>query len=109
MDPFTDLLKGLKHEPKSPLPKGFEEKVVFNWFNKTPKKQSVSIAVLYAIAACFTVFTLTNILLYKSSSIDFGATLSVQNESNNTEHVSSELEFAEAYGFVETSYYTLNK
>jgi hypothetical protein len=99
MDPFTDLLKGLKHEPKSPLPKGFEEKVVFNWFNKTPKKQSVSIAV----------FTLTNILLYKSSSIDFGATLSVQNESNNTEHVSSELEFAEAYGFVETSYYTLNK
>ncbi|WP_018342709.1 hypothetical protein [Cytophaga aurantiaca] len=108
MDPLDNLLNSVEYKRREPLPEGFEGRVLDKWFNQQPIKKKDYTVFAYAAAACLVAFTCINILslnvLNQSTSNDVSA------NSHTTIQISSETEFAEAYGFVETaSYYTLNK
>jgi hypothetical protein len=107
MDSLDNLLNSIECKRREPLPEGFEDRVLDKWFLQQPEKRKNKnyTAFIYAAAACLIAFTCINILslqLLNQSTNEISA-------NSNTE-ISSETEFAEAYGLMErTTYYTLNK
>ena len=108
MDQLDDFLKNIDHSEQAPLPTGFEERVLDKWFNDVPQRKNNKYNIfIYAAAACLIAFTCINILALKV--LNSSAEEVSENVSNNVE-LTSETEFAEAYGLIETTtYYTLNK
>lgn len=108
MDLLNYLLKTVDYTRREPLPEGFENRVLDKWFNKQqPAKKKNFTAFIYAAAACLIAFSCINILLLQVLNQPEEA-LSL--DANTNIQISSEAEFAEAYGLAgTTSYYTLNK
>ena len=107
MDQLDDLLKTMKHTKSEPLPVGFEHRVLDKWFEQRPEVKTDYSAFIYAAAACLIAFTCINILSLQllNASIEEASV-----DTQTTIEISSEAEFAEAYGLTETTtYYTLNK
>jgi hypothetical protein len=109
MEQLDDFLKNIDHSKQAPLPAGFEQRVLDKWFNEVSKKKQDYTVLAYAAAACLIAFSCINILslLVLNQSEN---ELSTHIDTDTTITISSEAEFAEAYGLVQTtSYYTLNK
>lgn len=109
MEQLDDFLKNIDHSKQAALPDGFEQRVLDKWFNEVSKKKKDYIVFAYAAAACLIAFTCINILSLQVLNQPENA-LSTDIDTDATITISSEAEFAEAYGLVQTtSYYTLNK
>ena len=107
MDQLDDILKTINHTKRAAVPDGFENRVLDKWFQQQPKKENGYTVFIYAAAACLIAFTCINILSLQvlAQSVD-----EISTNTYTTTEISSETEFAEAYGLIETStYYTLNK
>ncbi|HSY61315.1 MAG TPA: hypothetical protein VK796_05530 [Cytophaga sp.] len=109
MDLLDNLLNAIEYKRREPLPEGFENRVLDKWFQQQPEKSKNKnyTAFIYAAAACLIAFTCINIL---SLQLLNQSTNEISTNANTTTEISSETEFAEAYGLMErTTYYTLNK